>query len=72
MPPRFSWAWLRHTGPGFRFLHHALVLTFLGLAVWWAYGFDNDPGRQGLWALLSKDAFPYWTIMHVTMSWTPK
>lgn len=72
MPKPLSWSWLRATGPGFRFLHNGLVLLVLGLAVWWAYGFDNDPSRRGLWTLLSKDAFPYWTIMHVTMSWTPK
>jgi hypothetical protein len=22
--------------------------------------------------LLSKDAFPYWTLMHVSLSWVPR
>lgn len=69
---RGAWHWIRRTRQGFGVLHWALVAIVMLLAVLWAYGFDNSPDRAFLWGLLSKDAFPYWTILHVTISFAPK
>lgn len=69
-PRTLSWRWMRTTRPGFAFLHVGLfVLVAAGCALW-AYGFDNTSSPA--WALLSRDAFPYWTIMHITMSFLPR
>lgn len=69
-PSRFSWAWMRSTPGGFSFLHVGLAaLTLLGCAVA-AYGFRNDAAWFQL--VLSREAFPYWTIMHITISFVPK
>ena len=71
-PPRFSWAWMRSTPGGFSFLHVGLAAAaLLGCAVA-AYGFRNDPSRAWFQLVLSPDAFPYWTIMHITISFVPK
>ena len=71
-PKRFSWPWMRSTKNGFNALHTVLVVGIVLLAVLWAYGSRNSPDQASLWVLLSKDAFPYWTIMHVTISFTPR
>lgn len=69
-PP--GWRWLRGTPRGFDVLHLGLVgLTLLAAAVW-AYGFRNDPDLAPFYVMLSRDAFPFWTIMHVTLSWMPR
>lgn len=69
-PSRFSWAWMRSTPTGFSFLHIGLAaLTLLGCAVA-AYGYRNDTTWFHL--VLSRDAFPYWTIMHITISFVPR
>jgi len=71
-PPRFGWKWIRTTRSGFQFLHLGLLaLAMIGAGVW-AYGFDNSPSQVGFSAVLSRDAFPYWTIFHVTTSFTPR
>lgn len=71
-PRSGSWAWIRSTRSGFLWLHHGLFLLIVIAAAVWAYGFQNSPDQQALWTVLSKDAFPYWTIMHVTISFVPR
>ena len=63
---------MRSTPGGFSFLHGGLVvLTLLGCAVA-AYGFRNDASQSWFQLVPSRDAFPYWTIMHITLSFVPK
>ena len=71
-PRPFTWAWVRRTNAGFQTLHVGLFVLLMGAGWLWAYGFANDPAERGLWALVSRDAFPFWTIMHVTLSFTPR
>ncbi len=67
-----SWAWWRSSRMGFNLMHGAVVLALLAAGIVWAYGFRNDPQLAGFHALLSREAFPYWTIMHVTVSFVPR
>lgn len=71
-PAAGSWGWMRSTRRGFLWLHNGLFVVIVGAAVLWAYGFHNSSDQGALWVLLSKDAFPYWTIMHVTISFVPR
>lgn len=71
-PKRWSWAWFRGTRSGFLWMHNTLFVLILAAGVYFAYGLGNDPGSKALWVLTSKDAFPYWTIMHVTISFVPR
>ncbi len=72
-PPRpWSWTWVRTTPRGFSCLHIGLFLAVLLGAALWAYGFRNSPERTAFHLLLSRDAFPYWTIMHISLSFLPK
>ena len=71
-PSRLSWAWMRSTPRGFTLLHVGLAaLALLGCAVA-AYGYRNDASLRWFQLVLSRDAFPYWTIMHITISFVPK
>lgn len=65
------WTWLRRSQRGFQALHVGLTIVFIGLALLWQYGFDGAPGHV-LGAVGDPDAFYYWTIMHVTVSFVPK
>ena len=67
-----GWAWWRSTRAGFNLIHGAVVVALLGAGIIWAYGFRNNPELTGFRALLSREAFPYWTIMHVTVSFVPR
>ena len=67
-----SWTWMRSTVAGFNALHLGLLALLAGLAAVWAFGFANDPSMTGLRLLLSREAFPYWTLVHVTLSWMPR
>ena len=71
-PPAPSWRWMRSTAPGFNLLHLGLLALVIVAALVWAYGFRNDATLTAMDVVLSKDAFPYWTIMHVTVSWMPR
>ncbi len=71
-PRTFTWAWMRTTRAGFVFLHVGLfVAVTVGCAVW-AWGFRNAPSHHAFRFLLSREAFPYWTIMHITLSFLPR
>jgi hypothetical protein len=65
------WRWMRSTQPGFQTLHGALVLAFLALLVTYAHSPDTFAGTPLAW-VLGRDAFYYWTVMHVTTSFVPK
>ncbi len=71
-PRTGSWGWMRGTRRGFLYLHNGLFVLIVAAAVLWAYGFHNSSDQGALWVLLSKDAFPYWTIMHITISYVPR
>jgi hypothetical protein len=70
--PVRGWSWLRSTVPGFRLLHAGSLALFLLAGAVWAYGFGNDPSFRAFSVLLSPENFPYWTILHVTVSFAPK
>jgi hypothetical protein len=73
LPPRpFSWRWMRDTRSGFATLHGGVLTAVVAAAGVWAFGLANadEPAVFGL--ILSRESFPYWTIMHVTLSWTPR
>ncbi|MDJ0975904.1 MAG: hypothetical protein QNJ98_15705 [Planctomycetota bacterium] len=72
VPKAGTWRWMRSTRRGFLYLHNGLFVVIVAAAVLWAYGFHNSSEQSALWVLLSKDAFPYWTIMHVTISFVPR
>jgi hypothetical protein len=71
-PPPFSWSWVRSTAAGFNAFHLGVFALVVGLAIWRAVAFDNAPSPGALSVLTSKEAFPYWTLLHVTWSWVPR
>jgi hypothetical protein len=64
-------SWMRTTQRGFQTLHGVLALVTLGLLLLY---FHVQPSMQGTgWSwVLERDAFYYWTVMHVTVSFVPK
>ena len=71
-PRPMSWTWLRKTRVGFNVLHLG-IFALIALAAWaWAYWSASSGQNEGAWMLLSREAFPYWTIMHVTISFLPR
>ncbi|MGQ0614402.1 MAG: hypothetical protein ACT4PV_11755 [Planctomycetaceae bacterium] len=71
-PRTLGWTWMRTTRAGFVFLHVGLfVAVTVGCAVW-AWGFRNAPSQHAFRLLLSREAFPYWTILHITLSFLPR
>jgi hypothetical protein len=69
-PKRFSWSWLRATPAGFNVLHIGSVVLLVAVGAVWAYGFRNDPTIAPLRILLDPASFQYWTIVHVTASFS--
>ena len=67
-----SLAWARTTATGFVVLHVVALLVPCAVAATWALAARNDPSWTAAAALTSRDAFPLWTIVHVTLSWTPR
>jgi len=72
VPPRFTWTWMRTTKAGFVFLHVGLILLVTAGAAVWAYQFGNGRTPSVFWIALSREAFPYWTIIHITTSFLPR
>lgn len=64
-------AWFRETQAGFQTLHLGLVVLIVAAAAVWAYAFERSLAHPLGW-LVSREAFPYWTIGHVTVSFVPK
>jgi len=72
IPRLLSWNWMRTTPAGFTFVHVSVVLLIVLAAAYWAYHGNNSKWRHpGLYAFLSRDAFAYWTILHITLSYLP-
>jgi hypothetical protein len=70
-PRALTWRWFRDTPLGFNVLHAGVLVAVVAAAAVWAFAFRNDP-RIPAMKLLSKEAFPYWTLMHVSLSWVPR
>lgn len=68
----FTWNWFRGTRPGFTLMHAGSAVLFIAAGVVWAYGFRNDPGLPLFNLVLDKDLFRYWTILHITVSFSPR
>lgn len=71
-PKAPTWRWMRSTPAGFNLFHLGLLGLVIAGAVVWAYATRNDPSVSVANVVLSREAFPYWTIMHVTVSWLPR
>jgi hypothetical protein len=57
----------------FQIIHLGGVAILLVLGAVWAYAFRNAPDRRVLSTLLGANSFYYWTIAHVTVSFsTPR
>ena len=72
-PPRpGTWAWVRTTPLGFGVFHGAVLLAVVGVAAAHALVARNDPSWTFARLLAGRDAFPYWTLVHVSLSWLPR
>ena len=71
-PKPATWRWVRATPAGFNVFHLGILAVVMVAAVAWAYLTRNDPSVSVANVILSREAFPYWTIMHVTVSWIPR
>jgi hypothetical protein len=67
-PRAFTWPWMRSTPLGFSVLHGGLTVLLVLAGAFWAYAFRNDEALRGFSYVLGRDAFPLWTIVHVTLS----
>ena len=67
-----GWDWLRSTPAGFRLLHLGSAGLLVVLGAVWAYGFRNNPALVPFAVLLQPSAFAYWTLVHVTVSYSPR
>lgn len=63
--------WFRTTQRGFQTLHIGLTILCVVAAFLWAYRFGMADGHVLSW-IGDRDAFYYWTIVHVTVSFVPK
>jgi hypothetical protein len=68
-PAHGWWGWMRGTLPGFQTLHLGLAAGMVVLVVLALSGFSS---RQPLWMMFTPAALPYWTIMHITVSFMPR
>ncbi len=64
-----TWAWMRGTLPGFQFLHIGLAAACLMLGAFCVY--TSGP-LEHIWWLISPEAFPFWTIIHISVSFVPR
>ena len=71
-PRAFSWAWVRSTTAGFNFFHLGVMALVIGAAAYRAFVLQNAAEPPALAVFVSKESFPYWTLMHVTWSWVPR
>ena len=71
-PRPLSWSWVRATPAGFAAFHAAVLLLVVGVAAAHALLAKNDPSWTVATVVAGRDAFPYWTLMHVSLSWLPR
>jgi hypothetical protein len=71
--------WFRRNLTGFHVFHGSLIALFFGLAAFHHWGMAEMPMTVAgytlpniLWAVSAKNAFYYWTIMHITLAFMPK
>jgi hypothetical protein len=67
-PRFFTWNWIRSTMSGFNFVHIGSFIVFVILGAIWAYGFRNDTTMGAFAVTVGRVMFPYWTILHVSVS----
>lgn len=63
--------WLRRSQAGFQTLHVGLTLAVLVAVFFWTYRVGGLDSRWLAW-IARPESFLYWTIVHVTLSFTPK
>jgi hypothetical protein len=68
-PPQGLWLWMRTTRTGFRVLHIGMVMGLMAIGLVWTLWLGQSPWLA--W-LLKPEAFLYWTIMHITVSFVPR
>jgi hypothetical protein len=68
-PIKGLWSWMRATPNGFRTLHIGLVIGLMMTGLVWTLWLGQT---NYLYWLLAPDAFLYWTIMHITVSFVPR
>jgi hypothetical protein len=68
-PIKGLWSWMRATPNGFRTLHIGLVVGLMTTGLVWTLWMGQT---DYLYWLLAPDAFLYWTIMHITVSFVPR
>lgn len=64
-----TWSWMRGTLTGFRTLHIGLAVVLIAVGALAIYG--RGPA-DGVWWLIAPEALPYWTIMHISVSFVPR
>jgi hypothetical protein len=67
--PRGLWPWMRGTYAGFHTLHLGLAAV---VTLVWLVGVYGPFPTSPVWALVSPESLPYWTIMHITVSFVPR
>jgi hypothetical protein len=67
-PRAGSWAWMRATAGGFAALHAGLAILLVLAGALWAYRYQGSPELAEFRVLLDRKSFPFWTILHVTVS----
>jgi len=70
--PTGRWLWMRTTVSGFKTLHIGLVLALMAVGLYWTLALDPTDTSSWLTKLIAPAAFPYWTVMHITISFIPK
>lgn len=72
-PPKIApnglWMWMRTTPAGFKTLHIGMAVALMAVGLVWTLALDQTPYLK--W-LLAPEAFLYWTIMHITVSFVPR
>ena len=71
-PPPATWLErVKGTRSGFLWLHLGLSVVVFAFLLVWTY-VDARSTSSSLWFLVAPEAFYYWTIMHVTLSFFPR
>ncbi len=63
--------WMRRTQVGFQTLHIGLTVLTLAFALLWIHG-TGQSNSHLLRGVASQEAFRYWTILHISLSFVPR